>query len=382
MKRRSLLGAFAAAPLLAQEETGRRPRGMPPLKITDVKAVNAEGYIFYRVYTDGGVTGVGEPSPSNGPLNVTFVEMLKPLITGMDAFNIEAVWQKMYVGLYKTRGQSASMAISAVDVALHDIVGKALGVPACVLLGGMVREKIPMYASFTSRERSPLETAELCAKSIEAGFEGVKIKIAARHGYDAAPKFPDDEMVREVRAAIGPKAKLGVDANSGYTVPTAIRIGRMLAEYNVDAFEEPVPFTDYAGTARVRASIDIPIQGGEQDHTRYDFQKMIAAEAVDIVQADVTKAGGLSECKKISTIADAWGLSHTPHDTSHALGLAACLHLVAATPCCRYLQEYVTEPGSLRRRPIIAEPLTPVRGSLTVPSKPGLGVELLKQWAE
>ena len=91
MKRRSLLGAFAAAPLLAQEETGRRPRGMPPLKITDVKAVNAEGYIFYRVYTDGGVTGVGEPSPSNGPLNVTFVEMLKPLITGMEILFVVAV---------------------------------------------------------------------------------------------------------------------------------------------------------------------------------------------------------------------------------------------------------------------------------------------------
>lgn len=381
MNRRSLLGALAAAPVFAQETPSRRPRGLPPLKITNVKAVNAGGYVFYRVYTNGGVTGVGEPSPSNGPLNLTFAEMVRPLIAGLDAFNIEAAWQKMYIGLYKTRGQSASMAISAVDVALHDIVGKALGVPVHVLLGGMVREKIPMYASYTSRDRSPLETAQVCVKNIEDGFEGVKIKIAARHGYDAAPKFPDDEMVREVRAAIGTKAKLGVDANSGYTVPTAIRIGRMLADYGVDVFEEPVPFTDYAGTARVRASIDIPIQGGEQDHTRYDFQKMIAADAVDIVQADVTKAGGLSECKKIAAMADAWGLSYTPHDTSHALGLAACLHLVASTPCCRYSQEYVMEPSS-RRRQVLTEPLEPVRGALTVPSKPGLGVELQKEWAE
>ena len=385
MMRRTLLGALAtgaAAPIPAQEQAGFRPKGLPSLKITDLKAVNAGGYVFYRVYTSGGVTGVGEPSPSNGPLNVTFAEMIKPLIVGMDAFNIEAVWQKMYVGLYKTRGQSASMAISAVDVALHDVVGKALGVPVYVLLGGLVREQIPMYASYTSRDRSPVDTAKLCAANVRDGFQGVKVKIAARHGYDAPPKFPDEEMVREVRAAIGPHAKLGVDANSGYTVPTAIRIGRMLEKYDVDAFEEPVPFTDYAATAQVRAALEIPIQGGEQDHTRYDFQKMIMAEAVDIVQADVTKAGGVSECKKIAAMADAWGLSHTPHDTSHALGLTACLHLVASTPCCRYLQEYVMEPSSTRRKSILKEPLVPAKGMLRAPSRPGLGVELLPEFGE
>jgi len=380
VKRRTLLGSLTALPLAAQESAPLRPRGIPPLKITDIKAVNADGYVFYRVYTNGGVTGVGEPSPSNGPLNTAFVELVKPLILDMDAFHIEEVWQKLYVGLYKTRGQSASMAISGVDIALHDIVGKALGVPVHVLLGGAVREKIRMYASFTSRERTPAEQAKLCAQSIERGFTSTKIKIAARHGFDAPPKYPDEEMVREVRAAIGPKTEMGVDANSGYSVPTAIQIGRMLERYHVYAFEEPVPFTDYAATAQVRAALDIIIQGGEQDHTRYDFQKIITAGAVDVVQADVTKAGGVSECKKIAALADAAGLGYTPHDTSHNIGLAACLHMVASTPVCRGAQEFIMEPGS--KKPVLRTPFMPEKGFIPVPQGPGLGIELDPRYAE
>lgn len=370
MKRRAFLGALGLAPLL---------KGLPPLKITDLKAVNANGYIFYRLYTNGGVTGVGEPSPSNGPLNVTFVEMLKPLILGMDAFRIEEIWQKLYIGLYKTRGQSASMAISAVDIALHDVVGKALGVPVSTLLGGAVRDRIRMYASYTSRDRAPVEQAKLCAAAIESGFSATKIKIAARHGFDADPKYPDHDMVREVRSAIGPKPEFMVDANSGYSVPRAIQIGRMLEKYDVFWFEEPVPFTDYAATAKVNAALDLFIAGGEQDHTRYDFQKMIEAGAVDMVQADVTKAGGVSECKKIAAMADAAGLGYTPHDTSHNIGLAACLHMVASTPVCRYAQEFIMEPGGKR---ILKTPLVPEKGYITLPTGPGLGIEIDPKFAE
>lgn len=373
MHRRSFLCTLGLAPLL---------KGLPPLKITDLKAIGTGNSLFFRVYTDGGVTGVGEPSHSNGPLNATFVEMMRPLIVGMDAFRIEAIWEKLYIGLYKTRGQSASIAISGVDIALHDVVGKALGVPVSTLLGGAVRDRIPMYASFTSRERSPLEQARLCAAAIQQGFTATKIKIAARHGYDAPPAFPDEDMVREVRAAIGPQTRLMADANSGYSMGRAIAIGRMLERYGLHFFEEPVPFTDYDATARVAAALDIPIAGGEQDHTRYDFQKIISSRAVDIVQADPTKAGGLSECRKIAAMASAAGLGYTPHDTSHELGLLAVLHLTAATPLCSGPQEFVTEPGSVGKSTILREPIVPVNGSLTVPTKPGLGAELLPKYTE
>ncbi len=374
LSRRNFLAA-AAVPAAAQEAPSRRPKGVGPLRITDARTLRAGGYEYFKIYTDGGVTGIGEPSHSNGELNADFLEkLIKPLIVGRDAFEIEKIWEKMYVGSYKIRGQSASIAISGVDIAIHDIVGKALGVPVYQLLGGLVRDPIPMYASFTSRERTPAEQARLCAKAVEDGFSATKIKIASRHGYDGPPKFPDEQMVREVRSAIGDKVRLMVDANSGYSVPRAISMGRLLEAQGVFWFEEPVPFTDHEGTAKVAAALDIAIAGGEQDHTRYDFHKLIAANACDILQADPIKAGGLSECKKIAALIDASDRYYVPHNTSHALGLVAVLHLAASTPCIRYANEYVTE-GDYRRS-ALKEPLIPAKGFLSVPKGPGLGVEI------
>ncbi|MGC9970472.1 MAG: mandelate racemase/muconate lactonizing enzyme family protein [Bryobacteraceae bacterium] len=380
--RRAFLGSgfLAATAGLQGKEASLLPRGFGPLKITDAKAVSADGYIYYKVFTDGGIIGIGEPSPSGGAINADYLhKTLKPLLIGMNVFEIEKIWEKLYLGTYKIRGQGVSMAISGVDIALHDIVGKALGVPVYQLLGGLYRDRIRMYASFTNRERPAKEQAVLCARMVEQGYSATKIKIAARHGFDSRPLEVDKELVREVRSAIGGKIDLMVDANSGYSVARAIQMGRYLESQNVFWFEEPVPFTDIEGTAKVAAALDIPIAGGEQDHTRYDFHKLIAAGALDIIQADVTKAGGLSECKKIAAMADAAGLFYSPHDTSWNIGLAACLHLVASTPCCRYAQEFITEPRE-GRAPFLKEPFQPDRGYLAVPQKPGLGIEVADRY--
>jgi L-alanine-DL-glutamate epimerase-like enolase superfamily enzyme len=357
-----------------------------PLSITAVDLVTAEidarsRYSFVRIRTEAGITGYGEPSPSAAATTPAVVErQLRPLLVGQDAFQLERLWEAMYLGTYKVRGQATSIAISGVDNALHDLVGKALRVPVYQLLGGLYRERVRMYASFMYRDLEPVEMARRAAAAVEQGFTGVKIKIGVRHGFDAGPDNAV-EMVREVRQAIGADAELMVDANSAYSVHHAIRVGRRLEEYAVFHFEEPIPFTDVAGTAAVAAALDIPVAGGEQDHTRYDFQKLLAAEAVDIVQADVTKAGGLSECKRIAALTDARGKYYTPHDTSTAFGLAACLHLVASTPCCRYAQEYsIASAGA--REALFAEPLRVEDGYITVPNRPGLGLELSERFAE
>jgi L-alanine-DL-glutamate epimerase-like enolase superfamily enzyme len=355
-----------------------------PLIISAVDVVTAEisersRYQFVRVRTEAGVTGYGEPSPSASATTAAIVErQLRPLLVGKDAFQLERLWEAMYVGTYKVRGQATSIAISGVDIALHDLVGKALGVPAYQLLGGLYRERVRMYASFMLRDVTPLEMARRCAAAVGQGFTGVKIKIGVRHGFDA----PDDPiaLVREVRGAIGEGVDLLVDANSAYSVHRAIQVGRRLEEFGVFHFEEPIPFTDVAGTAAVAAALDIPVAGGEQDHTRYDFHKLLTAQAVDIVQADVTKAGGLSECKRIAALTDAFGKYCTPHDTSTALGLAACLHLIASTPCCRYAQEYsIASAGS--RDALFVEPPRVENGYLSVPDRPGLGLEISERFA-
>jgi L-alanine-DL-glutamate epimerase-like enolase superfamily enzyme len=337
---------------------------------------NSRGYPLIRVWGEDGLVGIGEASPMNGEVTKATVEhQLQPLLVGMDALDLEACWEKLYVTTYKMRGQSTSIAISGIDIALHDLAGKALGVPVYRLLGGLYRDKVRVYASYMSRGISDAEYAERAANAMQGGFSGVKIKIGDRYGFDSKDPEADEVLVAAVRESIGPKAELLVDANSGYSVHTAIKVGRMLERYRVFHYEEPIPYTDLDGMAQVAAALDIPVAVGEQQHTRYDFKEILTRNAADIVQPDVTKCGGISEGKKIAALADAFGKYVTTHTTSVGIGLAAHLHFWASTPNCRYAQEYNVVAG---RQPnqILRDPPRPVGGHLAVPHAPGLGVEL------
>ena len=352
------------------------------MKIRDVtctllgSAGGGAGYPLIRVWGEDGLVGIGEASPMNGRVTKATVEyQLKPLLVGMDALDLEACWEKLYVTTYKMRGQSTSIAISGIDIALHDLAGKALGVPVYRLLGGLYRRRVRVYASYMSRELSPTEYARQAAQAMQGGFSGVKIKIGARYGFDSKDVDEDEALVAAVREAIGPKAELLVDANSGYSVHSAIKVGRMLERYRVFHYEEPIPYTDLDGMAQVAAALDIPVAVGEQQHTRYDFKDILVKGAADIVQPDVTKCGGLSEGKKIAALTDAFGKYVTTHTTTVGVGLAAHLHYWASTPACRYAQEF-NVVASRQRSPILRTPLTPADGYLTVPNGPGLGVEL------
>ncbi|MBI3970170.1 MAG: mandelate racemase/muconate lactonizing enzyme family protein [Chloroflexi bacterium] len=334
------------------------------------------GYPLVRVWGEDGLVGIGEASPMNGHVTKTTVEQqLRPLLIGMNALDLEACWEKMYVSTYKMRGQSTSIAISGIDIALHDLAGKAMGVPVYRLLGGLYRDRVRVYASYMSRDLSPEEYAARAAEAMLGGFSGVKIKIGARYGFDSGDADADVTLVRAVREAIGPKAELLVDANSGYSVHTAIRVGRELERYRVHHFEEPIPFTDVDGMAQIAAALDIPVAVGEQHHTRYDFKELLVRGAADIVQPDVTKCGGISEGKKIAALADAFGRYVTTHTTSVGIGLAAHLHFWASTPACRYAQEF-NVAASRSRTSILRGLPAPENGYLAVPHGPGLGVEL------
>jgi L-alanine-DL-glutamate epimerase-like enolase superfamily enzyme len=337
---------------------------------------SGRGYPLVRVWGEDGMVGLGEASPMSPQVTRAVVEhQLKPLLVGMDALDLESCWEKMYVTTYKTRGQGTSIAISGVDIALHDLAGKALGLPVYRLLGGLYRERVRVYASYMSRDLTPQAYAERAAAAMEGGFSGVKIKIGERFAFDAKDPDEDEALVRAVRAAVGPKAELLVDANSGYSVHTAIKVGRMLERYGVFHFEEPIPYTDLEGMAQVAAALDIPVAVGEQHHTRYDFKDLLTHGAADIVQPDVTKCGGLSEGKKIAALADAFGKYVTTHTTSVGIGLAAHLHFWASTPACRYAQEF-NVVASRQRMPLLRTPLLPRNGYLDVPHGPGLGIEL------
>ncbi len=333
--------------------------------------------LLVRLETDDGTSGWGECSPMNSRVIRSHIDhSLRRIVVGRDPFDIEAIVEDMCINNYKTAGQSQAIAISGIEIALWDTMGKALGVPVYRLLGGAYRRRVPVYASSMRRDITPEEEASRLSALVEdRGFTAVKVRVGSRMGFDRdATPGRSEAVVREVRNELGDDVKIMVDANSSYTAARAIQLGRRLEGYDIFHFEEPCPYTDLESTARVAEALDVPVAGGEQDWDLHQFRRMIEMHAVDIVQPDLIKAGGFSACRKVAALAQAYGMVCTPHQTQ-PLGTVANLHLAASTPCCRYPQEYNIEPHPWAER-LFEEPPEVEDGCLEVPEGPGLGVRI------
>lgn len=347
------------------------------MKITEVTTILLNPTLLVRLETDAGIVGWGECSPMNSRVAAAHINYsLEPLVLNRDPFDIEAIVESMFVRTYKIAGQTQAIAISGIEIALWDIMGKALEVPIYKLLGGAYRKKIRMYASSMSRSISPEDEADRMARLInQRGFTAVKVRVGQTYGFDTdATPGRSISVVREVRRLLGYDVDIMVDGNSCFSPPRAIQLGRRLEEYDIFHFEEPCPYTDIDSTAKVAKALDVPIAGGEQDWDLRQFRQMMQKEAVDIVQPDLIKAGGFSVCKKVAALAEAFGCVCTPHQTQ-PLGNIANLHFVAATPCCRYSQEYNIEPHPIGDN-LFKNPVPVIDGHMAVPEEPGLGVEI------
>ena len=252
--------------------------------------------ILIEVETDAGISGIGSCSGNGAIIEVIVDKVLKPLVVGVDPCNIEAVWEKAYFGggvrVFGSRGIGV-VALSGLDMALWDIRGKAENVPVFELLGGAKREKVEVYATALY----PEATATVARRALafaEQGFKGVKLKL----GFDLAQ---DLERVRAVRAAVGRDFPVMTDANMGYEVDAALRAAEVLEECGVFWLEEPLFVEDIEGHTKLKAAAKVPIALGENLHMRYAFEQFIARGAVDILQPDVARAGGISEVKRIAT---------------------------------------------------------------------------------
>ena len=347
------------------------------MNIREVTPLFLDPTLLVRVSTDAGIVGWGECSPMNGRVVAAHVRhSLAPLVMERDPFDIEALVEEMFVKTYKIAGQAQAMAISGLEIALWDIMGQALQVPIHRLLGGAYRKKIRMYASSMRRDISPQVEADRLAQLVEEkGFTAVKVRVGQTYGFDAdAAPGRSVAVVREVRKRLGDEIEIMVDGNSCFTASRAIELGRRLEAYRIFHFEEPCPYTDLDSTARVAQALDVPIAGGEQDWDLHCFKEMMQKGAVDIVQPDLIKAGGFSACKKVAALAEAFGCVCTPHQTQ-PLGTIANLHFAAATPCCRYAQEYNIEPHPIGDK-LFKNPVPVIDGYMAVPEEPGLGVEI------
>ena len=332
------------------------------------RKVETIGYVITVVHTNQGLSGLGLTyNEVGGEAIREFTEQsIAPVLLGRSPLETEALWEEMF---HHIRGVGrkglAFCAYSAVDIALWDIKGKYFGVPLYTLLGGRGGE-VPIYASggWTS-----YSTEELVAESramVLEGYRNIKIKVGVENGRN--PK-EDLRRVRAIRDALGPDVGIMLDANNVWQSGTAIQAAASLRELDILFLEEPVMADDIPGLARVRSRCDIPIASGEHEYTRFGARDLIAAEAVDIVQCDVTRCGGFTEMLKIIGMTQAWNLAFAPHGMEYMH-----MHLVASAPNALYLErllmfEIVSQIAFLN-------PPQPADGKLALPEGPGLGLEL------
>lgn len=345
-------------------------------------------YVFVQVETDEGVTGWGEITTYPGPVaNRGIAAMLRevgPFLVGEDPAHIEAIWNKLFrVFTYMgSRGATTAM-VSGVDIALWDIRGKVLGQPIYMLLGGPVRDSISLYThyGYTADVDAFVETA---LTEVRAGVLAIKTDpfFQARAGViaftdgqiSAAEEERGIALIAAVREAVGPEIELLIDCHGHYDVPTGIRLAHRLAPYNIGWFEEPVPPESYAALKQLRDQVPTRICVGERLHTRYEFVPIFENRLADYVMPDVTWTGGISELKKIATMAEAYYVPISPHDASGPINILAGAHVAMTAPNFYRLESRRADMGFYNA--FIEEPLVVHSGSLIVPDRPGLGLTM------
>ena len=341
--------------------------------------VDQRATTLVKITTEDGLVGWGEGAAAS-----LIDELLAPLIIGGDPMQRGGLWERMFHALYNANifvGLAGS-ALSAIDIALWDLAGKATGLPAHALLGGKVRDRVAVYATglYYTEGEFPERLLDEARSYVEQGFTGMKTKVGGLTVEE------DVRRVRALREAIGPDVRLMVDANEAYNATTAIRIGHKLAELDLMWFEEPVNAQDVEAYLQVKDALPMAIAGGENLRTRFEFKDYLARRAYDIAQPDIMHCGGITEMARICAMANAHGVQVNPHVWGSPIMIAATLHLTATLPPCPtardpqpYAQEPVMEfdrtPSAIRQQ-VCAEPFDQRDSYIRVPEGPGLGIEV------
>ncbi|MFK8251260.1 mandelate racemase/muconate lactonizing enzyme family protein [Ancylobacter terrae] len=358
---------IVAAPL-----AGASPKGGWSAEIRPDDSVHT----LIAVHTEDGVVGHGSVF-TNGRLVEAGLKVLEPLFLGENALEPERVSEKLHQNTFwMGRGGTLTHVISGIDIALWDILGKVTGLSVGQLLGGRYRERVQPYCSLLMDEPA-IMADELTLFRERDGFRAYKIGWGPFGRRDSFAL--DEAIVRAAREAIGPDAKLfvdagGSDAHWNANLKWAIRTAHMLADYDVAWFEEALRPDAIEDFITLRGASPVPIAGGEVLTRRQAFLPWLSRGAFDIVQPDVTKVGGISEQRRIAWMADDFGVTYVGHGWNTALGVAADLQMAAAFPDVRYV-EFIG--GSAYVDGILTEPFRlDGEGYLEIPNRPGLGVEL------
>lgn len=333
--------------------------------------------LVIKVSTDAGLVGWGETYALAG-VRAAIEHVIAPLLIGGDPLDRTRLWQQAWAATFGN-----GFAVGGIDIALHDLCGKALGVPVHRLYGGAQRSEVPVYASglcyFPDTDPATYWQEEACAL-VERGFvQGIKMRIGR---YSPEHELP---LVARVREALPSSVRLMVDAWGSYTSPTALRVGRALHELGLYWYEEPLPQDGYAGYAELAADLDIAVAGGEMLQARAAFKSLVDTHAVDIVQPDICICGGIGETLFVAGLARLSGIQCAPHSWNGQIMNAATLHVAALLPeptrvtgnDVAMLEFDTTENPCMTEE--LLEPLCLRDGCVRTPMGPGLGIEVDEQ---
>ena len=368
------------------------------MKVTDVKTMVVENeppfrggryLLFIQIETDEGITGLGERITGNtysdrlGDLQsqISLInELAGQFVVGENPFNIERIWDRMYSARHDFRHPSlqATPALSGIEMALWDIVGKAVNQPIYNLLGGMYHEKLRAYAYMPEGgfRENPERAGEIAAQLLEEGNTACKLDP-----FTPLWPIPRDiplweiehaaKIFESIRNAVGNNMEVGIGTHGQLTTYSAIRVADILEPYHPFWFEEPVPLENVEEMARVAAHTSIPIATGERLVTKYEFSNLLEKQAAQIIQLDVGQCGGIMEAKKIASIAEAHYAVIAPHMACGPVAAAAAIQVDTCSP--NFLIQEANQ-GPLHRT-IFKEPLVFENGFITPPTGPGLGIE-------
>ncbi len=402
MKRRSLLsvaggaltGALSLRGLSAAVQNASSPSRRPKLKITDVRTaqIRAHGLqLHVRVYTDQGLVGQGEATDAvvgGAPLIAGFRRML----TGQDPLNVDALFERIRTSGIFAGAQAGQYvaALSGVEIALWDLAGKALGLPVYQLLGGKMRDRIRVYCDSQTEDPDDPRTRQRIQQIKDLGVTAVKIDVDDAEDpmrWDrvnwTASNAEIDHMVRKVefmRQSLDSRVDLAVDMHGRYDLPTAKRMAAELERFKLLWLEEPVPAENVDALADVRHSTHTPICVGENLFLRHGFREVLEKRAADIIMPDIQKCGGLLEGRKIADMAHTYYVPVAPHCVVSPIGTMASCHVCAAIPNFLIL-EWHWLPRLELWREFVKEGDIIEKGFITVPDRPGFGIEMNEEVA-
>jgi L-alanine-DL-glutamate epimerase-like enolase superfamily enzyme len=329
--------------------------------------------VIVKITTEAGIVGWGEAHHGRAPGSVAHLinNTLKQLVVGQDANDVVGIWAKVYEKQLGSHGMGAAACIglSGIDQALWDIRGKALGVPLYKLLGGRSK-RIPAYAGGVSLGyQEPKALVAEAQPHVAAGYKAVKLRVGDTPARDIG-------RVAAVRKALGDEVDILVDANTGYTVADARKAMPALEEQGVGWLEEPFPPHDHDSYAQAATFGTVPLAAGENHYTRFEFHRVIEDGVITILQPDLSKSGGVTECLRIAHLASAWKLLINPHTSMTGINMAVTIHFLCAIDNGGYFEGDVSK-GNLFRDELVSTPYTVGSDGCVAPLEtPGIGVEV------